>query len=61
MSGFGIGRMKGGWARVVGCVSTLVVWAMGSPTWAISAKRALWSLYSVCNVVVVVVGRGLGA
>ena len=33
---------------------------MGSPTWAISARRALWSLYSVFNVVVMVV-RDWGA
>ena len=27
---------------------------MGSPIWDISARRALWSLYSLLNVVVVV-------
>ena len=60
MRGFGIERMKVGWSRVVWYVSTLGLWAMGSPTWAISARRALWSLYSVFSVVVMV-GRGLEA
>ena len=58
--GFGIGRMKGGWSRVVGYVSTLGVWKVGSPTRAISARRALWSLYSMFNFVVMV-GGGLEA
>ena len=38
-------------------VSTEGVWGLGSPTWGISAMKALWSLYSVRKVVVVV-GRG---
>ena len=46
-----------GWSRVVGYVSTMGVWGMGSPIWGISARRALWSLYSVC-IVVVVLGGG---
>jgi len=54
MRGFGIERMKKRWSRVVGYVSTLGVWTMGSPTWAISARRALWSLYSVFNAGVMV-------
>jgi hypothetical protein len=45
---------------VVGYVSTEEGWEMGSPTWGISARRALWSLYYVCSVVVVV-GGNLGA
>ena len=52
--------MKGGWSRVVRYVSTLGVWTMGSPTWAISAWKDLWSLYSVF-IVMVMVGRGLEA
>ena len=39
---------------------TLGVWRVGSPTWAISARRASWSLYSVFDVLVMV-GRGWGA
>jgi len=35
------------------------VWRVVSPIWDISAMRALWSLYSVLNVVVMV-GRGWG-
>jgi len=31
-------------------------WEMGSPIWGISARKALWSLYSVCSVVEVVCG-----
>ena len=41
---------------MVGCVSTMEVWEMGSPIWVISAWWALWSLYSVRNVVVEVGG-----
>jgi len=41
---------------VVGYVSTVGVWGMGSPIWGISARRALWSLCSVCIAVVVVGG-----
>jgi len=36
-------------------VSTMGVWGVGSPIWGISARTALWSLYSVCIAVVVVV------
>ncbi len=54
--GFGYREGEGGWSRVVGCVSTVGVWEMGSLIWGISARRALWSLYSVCNVVVVLGG-----
>ena len=53
----GIGRIKGGWSRVVGYVSTMGVWGMGSPIWGTSARRDLWSLNSVC-IAVVVVGGG---
>ena len=42
---------------MVGYVSTEGIWGLESPTWGISARRALWSLYSVRKVVVVV-GRG---
>jgi len=51
--GLGIGRWKGGLSRVVGYVSTAGGWEVGSPMWGISARRALWSLYSVRSVVVV--------
>ena len=40
---------------MVGYVSTMGVWGMRSPVWGISARRALWSLYSVCIAVMVVV------
>ena len=53
MRGLGIGRLKGGRSRVVGYVSTLRIWGVGSPIWDISTRKALWSLYSVLNVVVV--------
>ena len=39
---------------MVGCVSTVEVWEVGSPIWGISARRDVWSLYYVRNVVVVV-------
>ena len=42
--GFGIGRMKGGWSRVVGKVVTEGEWRLESPICGISANRALWSL-----------------
>ena len=54
MRDLGIGRLKGRWSCVVGYVSTLEVWGVGSPIWGMSARRALWSLYSVLNVVLVV-------
>ncbi len=48
---------KGGWYRVVGYVSAMGVWGVGSPIRGISARRALWSPYYVC-IAVVVVGSG---
>jgi hypothetical protein len=42
---------------VVGYMSAIGVWGVRSPIWGISAKRALWSLNSVC-IAVVVVGGG---
>ena len=57
--GLGIGRMKGGWSRVVGSGSTEGEWMWYSPIWGISVRRALWSLYSVRIVVVVVCGWGV--
>ncbi len=54
--GLGIGSIKRGWSRVVGYVSTMGVWGVGSPIWGSSAKRALWSLNSVFIAVVVVSG-----
>jgi len=56
MRGLGIGRIKRGWSRVVGYVSTEGGYTQGSPIRDISARRALWSLYSVHSVVVVVDG-----
>ncbi len=41
-------------------MSTLGVCGVGSPTWDIAGRRALWSLYCVFSVVVMV-GRGRGA
>jgi hypothetical protein len=55
--GLGYREDKGGWSRVVGYVSTMRVWGVGSPIWGISARRALWSLFSAC-IAVVVVGGG---
>ena len=43
----------------MGYVSTKGGWGLGSPIWGISAKRALWSLYSICSVVVMVCGWGV--
>ena len=37
-------------------MSTVEVWEVGYPIWGISANMALWSLYYVRNVVVVVSG-----
>ena len=42
---------------MLGYVSTEKGWEMGSPIWDISARTALWSLYSVRSVVVVVGGE----
>ena len=39
---------------MVGYASTEGACGLGSPIWGISARRALWSLYSVRKVVVVV-------
>ena len=54
MSGLGIGRMNGGWSRVVGVGGA---WfgegELSSPIFGICAVSALWSLYSVLVVVVV--------
>ena len=46
--------MKEGWSCMVGYVSPERDWEGGSPICGISARRALWSLYFVCIVVVVV-------
>ncbi len=54
MGGLGIEKMKGGWSRVLGYLSPEGEWVGGSPICGISARRALWSLYSLCIVVVVV-------
>ena len=43
----------------MGCGSTKGRWRLGSPIWGISARRALWSLYSVRSVVVVDFGWGI--
>jgi len=51
--------MKGGWSRVVRYGSTEGGWKLGSPIWGISARRALWSLYFVRSVFVVVFGWGV--
>ena len=45
--GLGIGRMNGGWSRVVGYVFAEGGLGVESPIWGSSAKRAWWSLYSV--------------
>ena len=55
MRGLGIGRMNGGWSRVVGYVSVEGGLGEGSPIWGISAKRAWWSLKSV-GIAVVIAG-----
>ena len=47
MRGLGIGRIKGGWSRVVGYVFVVGGTGAGSPIWGMSARRALWSLNSV--------------
>ena len=54
---FGYQENEGGWSPVVGYVSIMGVWGVGSPIWGISARRALWSLNSVC-IAVVVLGGG---
>ena len=41
---------------MAGCVSTMGVWGVRSPIWGISARRAMWSLNSVCIAVVGVAG-----
>ena len=56
MSGFGIGRRKGGWSRVVGKVDVEEVLELGSPICGIVAYMALWSLCYVLSVGVVVGG-----
>ena len=56
MRGFGIGRMKGGWSRVVGNCLVCEVCGLGSPSCGISRSRAWWSLKSVRMIVVVVAG-----
>ena len=55
MRGLGIGRINGGWSRVVGYVSVEGGLGVGSPIWGISAKRAWWSLNSV-GIAVVIAG-----
>ncbi len=55
MRGLGIGRIKGGWSRVVGYVSVEGGPGAGSPIWGISAKRAWWLLNSV-GIAVVIAG-----
>ena len=55
--GLGMGRMNGGWSRVVGYVSVVGGSGARSPIWGISARRALWSLNSV-GIAVVIVGGG---
>jgi hypothetical protein len=45
--GLGIGRMKGGWSRVVGICVAVEICGLGSPSCSISRYRAWWSLYSV--------------
>ena len=47
----------GGGFRVVGYVSVMGVWGARSPIWGISARRAWWSLNSVC-IAIVIVGGG---
>ena len=56
MRGFGIGRMKGGWSRVVGNCFVWEVCGLGSPSCGISRSRAWWSLKSVRMIVVIVAG-----
>ena len=51
---FGYREVKGGWSRVVGYVYVMGMWVVGSPSLGLSARRALWSLHSVCIAVVVV-------
>ena len=55
MRGLGIGRIKGGWSRVVGYVSVEGGPGARSLVWGISAKRAWWSLNSV-GIAVVIAG-----
>ncbi len=55
MRGLGIGRIKGGWSRVVGYVSVEGGSGARSPIWGIPAKRAWWSLNSV-GIAVVIAG-----
>ncbi len=55
MRGLGIGRINGGWSRVVGYVSVEGGLGAGSPIWGISAKRAWWSLNSVGLAVVILI------
>ena len=57
MSGLGIGRINGGWSRVVGYVSAMWESGASSPIWGISTRRALWSLNSV-GIAVVIMGGG---
>ena len=55
--GFGFREDKGGWSCVMGYVYVMGIWGARSPIWGISARRALWSLNSVC-IAVVMVGGG---
>ena len=55
MRGLGIGRIKGGWSRVVGYVSVEGGPGARSLVWGISANRAWWSLNSV-GIAVVIAG-----
>ena len=54
--GLGVGRIKGGCSHVVRYVSTMGGTGARSPIWGISARRALRSLNSVGNAVVIVAG-----
>ncbi len=55
MRGLGIGRIKGGWSRVVGYVFLVGGSGAGSPNWGMSVRRAQWSLNSVGIAVVIAV------
>ena len=58
MRGSGIGRMKGGWSRVVDICVVGEMCGLGSPCCGTSRYRAWWSLYSMGMAVIVVVRGG---
>jgi hypothetical protein len=58
MRGFGMGRMKGGWLRVVGMLGVDDgAWGRRPPICGIVAIRSIWSMCCASRAMVVVVWR----